>query len=404
MGRTRSAIYFLFILPILVSSGCSRGEQSAAASRNDRKTSLPPREVRLTAAEERPLARRVTAPGTLAAEELATLSFKVAGRLANLWVDIGSRVRKGQQVAQLETVDFRVRVEQSEAALQQARARLGLPPQGDNDRIELENTSLVRQARAVLEEARLNHERTSRLVRDGVQSQAELDRAESSFKVADSRYQDAIEEVRNRQALLLQRRSEVAIARQQLAETIIYAPFDGAVRERRASAGEYLASGAPVATLVQLHPLRMRVEIPERDAAQLRVNQMVRVTVEGDSEVYPGRVARLSPSFQEQSRTLVVEAEVDNQRGRLRPGSFAKAEIETNSSSTVVMVPASSVVTFAGIQKVFLVKDGNAVERNVVVGRREGELVEIVDGLRSGEMVVTVPGNLVAGQPLKIEN
>jgi len=332
------------------------------------------------------------------------LSFKVAGRLANLWVDIGSRVKKGQQVAQLETVDFRVRVEQSEAALQQARARLGLPPQGDNDRIELENTSLVRQARAVLEEARLNHERTSRLVRDGVQSQAELDRAESSFKVADSRYQDAIEEVRNRQALLLQRRSEVAIARQQLAETIIYAPFDGAVRERRASAGEYLTSGAPVATLVQLHPLRMRVEIPERDAAQLRVNQMVRVTVEGDSEVYPGRVARLSPSFQEQSRTLVVEAEVDNQRGRLRPGSFAKAEIETNSSSTVVMVPASSVVTFAGIQKVFLVKDGNAVERNVVVGRREGELVEIVDGLRSGEMVVTVPGNLVAGQPLKIEN
>jgi RND family efflux transporter MFP subunit len=148
----------------------------------------------------------------------------------------------------------------------------------------------------------------------------------------------------------------------------------------------------------------MRVEIPERDAAQLRINQMVRVTVEGDSEVYPGRVARLSPSFQEQSRTLVVEAEVDNQRGRLRPGSFAKAEIETNSSSTVVMVPASSVVTFAGIQKVFLVKDGNAVERNVVVGRREGELVEIVDGLRSGEMVVTVPGNLVAGQPLKIEN
>ena len=404
MRRTRSAVCLLFLIPILMNSGCQRGEQSAAASRSERRSNLSAKEVRLAAAEQRSLARRVTAPGNLAAEEMATLSFKVPGRLDKLWVDIGSRVRKGQLVAQLETVDFRVRVEQSEAALQQARARLGLPPQGDNDRIELENTALVRQAKAVLEEARLNHERTSRLVRDGVQAQAEMDRAESGFKVADSRYQDAIEEVRNRQALLLQRRSEVAIARQQLAETKIYAPLDGAVRERRASAGEYLVAGSPVAIVVQLHPLRMRVEIPERDAQQLRVGQLVRVTVEGDAEVYPGRIARLSPAFQEQSRTLVVEAEVDNQRGRLRPGSFAKADIETSTISTVVMVPASSVVTFAGIQKVFLARDGNAVERNVVVGRTEGEFVEIVEGLRAGEMVVTVPGNLVSGQPLKIQN
>ncbi|MEP7273798.1 MAG: efflux RND transporter periplasmic adaptor subunit [Acidobacteriota bacterium] len=401
---SRLVICAVLLAPGVVLSGCQQGESSASASRGDRRPGLPVKEVRLVQAEELSLARKVTAPGTLAADEQATLSFKVAGRLSQLRVDLGSVVRKGQEVAQLETQDFRVRVEQSEAALQQARARLGLPPQGTDDRIAIEATAVVKQANALLEEARLNLERTKRLVSEGVQSQSELDRVDSAFKVADSRFQDAIEEVRNRQAVLLQRRSELAIARQQLAETTLFTPFEGAIRERRATVGEYLVAGTPVTTIVRLHPLRLRVEIPERDAQALHVGQAVRVTVEGDPEVFAGRVARLSPAFVEQSRTLVVEAEVDNQRGRLRPGSFAKAEIETSTKLSVVMVPTSSVVTFAGIQKIFLIKDSNAVERSVVVGRGQGDLVEIVEGVKAGEMVIAVPGNLVGGQPVKVLN
>src|SRR5262249_29716310 len=175
------------------------------------------------------------------------------------------------------------------------------PPVGDNDQIETENTALVRQARAVLEEAQANRERTIQLVNQGIQSRAELDRAESAYKVADSRYQDAVEEVRNRQAILLQRRSELALATQQLVETTLYAPFDGAVRERRASSGEYMASGAPVVTIVRLHPLRLRVEVPERQAQGIRIGQPVRVIVEGDASASSGRIARLSPAFEEQS-------------------------------------------------------------------------------------------------------
>jgi RND family efflux transporter MFP subunit len=199
---------------------------------------------------------------------------------------------------------------------------------------------------------------------------------------------------------LLQRRSELEIARQQLAETVLYAPFDGAVRERRATIGEYLQAGTPVAVIVRLHPLRLRVEVPEREAQGIREGQSVRVTVEGQPDQgYSGRVARLSPAFQEQSRTLVIEAEVDNQHGRLRPGSFAKAEIQTSSTSDVVMVPVSAVVSFAGIQKVFTVKDGKAVEKNVIAGKREDDWI-VVDGIDASAPVVLSPGNLVAGQPV----
>jgi RND family efflux transporter MFP subunit len=353
-------------------------------------------------AESRRLVRTVSAPGTLAADEQATLSFKVAGRLDEIKVDLGSSVRKGQVIAQLETTDFKGRVNQAEAGLQQARARLGLAPQGDDDKIETENTALVRQARAVLEEARANRDRAMQLVNQGIQSRAELDRVDSAYKVADSRYQDAVEEVRNRQAVLLQRRSELALARQQLAETTLYASFDGAVRERRASIGEYMASGAPVVTVVRLHPLRLRVEVPEREAQGIRVGQPVRVTVEGDAaQSHTGRVARLSPAFQEQSRTLIIEAEVNNQQGRLRPGSFAKADIQTSATSEAIVVPASSIVTFAGIQKVFTVKDGKAVEKNVVAGKREEDWI-VVEGLEAGTAVILSPGNLVAGQPVSV--
>lgn len=396
--KDRLVVFFLFLPVLSLLGGCGGGEPQVAASRGSA-ANLPAKQVKLAKSEARRLTRTVTAPGTLAADEQATLSFKVAGRVSEIKVDLGSQARKGQVIATLETTEFKVRLQQAEAALQQARVRLGLPPQGADDRVDPENTSLARQARAVLEEAKSNRERTIQLVNQGIQSRAELDRVESAFKVADSRYQDAIEEVRNRQAVLLQRRSELAIAQQQLVETTLSAPFDGAVRERRASLGEYLNAGAPVGTIVRLHPLRLRVETPEREAQGIKVGQVVRVLVEGDQQSYSGRVARLSPAFQEQSRTLIIEAEVDNQNGKLRPGSFAKAEIQTAVTSDVVMVPASAIVTFAGIQKVFSVKDNKAIEKNVVVGRSEGDWV-VVEGFEADAPVVLSPGNLVSGQPV----
>jgi RND family efflux transporter MFP subunit len=397
MAQKKDRFVILFLPFLFLLGGCRGSEAQVVASRGAA-GSLPAKQVKLANSEARQLVQTVTAPGTLAADEQATLSFKVAGRVSEIKIDLGSQARKGQIIATLETVEFKVRLQQAEAALQQARARLGLPPQGNDDRVDAENTSLARQARAVLEEAKSNRDRTIQLVSQGIQSKAELDRVESAYKVADSRYQDAIEEVRNRQAVLLQRRSELAIAQQQLVESTLYAPFEGAVRERRASLGEYLNAGAPVATIVRLHPLRLRLETPEREAQGIKVGQSVRVVVEGDNQQsYSGRVARLSPAFQELSRTLIIEAEVDNQQGRLRPGSFAKAEIQTSMTSNVIMVPASAIVTFAGIQKVFSVKDNKAVEKTVVVGKRDGDWV-VIEGLDAGAPVVLSPGNLVSGQ------
>jgi RND family efflux transporter MFP subunit len=379
---------------------CGKDAPPARAGGNAK--AREPHPVRVVAAALGPFPRTVTVTGTLAADEEVVAGFKVAGRVSEIAVDLGSPVRKGQVLARLDPTDFRLRVDQAEAARRQVRAALGLPGDGSGESVDPEKTALVREARAVLEEARLNRDRTARLWEKNLIARSEVDASQSKLLVAESRYQASLEEIRNRQELLAERNSSLALARQQLSDAVLVAPIDGAVRERRASVGEYLAAGAPAFSLVRVHPLRLRVAVPERDASSVRVGQAVRVLLEGDPAVHAGRVARLSPSIQEQNRTLNVEAEVANRDGKLRPGSFARAEIVVDADRTAVMVPASTVVTFAGLEKVFVVKDGKAVEKRIRTGRRSGDRVEILEGVAAGEPVVTDPGSLVGGTPVTV--
>jgi RND family efflux transporter MFP subunit len=359
--------------------------------------------VKVVPAQDVVTDRRVSATGTLAADELVVLGTKVAGRVSELPVDLGTRVKRGQTVAKLDPVDAQIRVEQAVAALQQARARLGLPAEGTDDRIDPEHTSLVRQARAVLEEARLTRERAERLVQQQLIAHAQVDAAVAGLEVAQGRYQDALEEVRNRQGILLQRRSDLELARQQLVDTVVVSPIDGGVSDRKASVGEFLAAGAPVVTLVKIHPLRLRLAVPEREASGVRIGQTVLVVVEGASGQHLGRVARMSPSITEQTRSLAIEAEVPNEAGALRPGAFAKADIVVAGDVRMVTVPASALVVFAGVEKVLTVDKNKAVEVRVQTGRRQGDRVEILDGLAAGTPVVAQPGNLTHGQPVSVQ-
>jgi RND family efflux transporter MFP subunit len=398
---------WLALLAVVVAAAGCTGEPtssaSAAASTDKPAAATPPRAVKVFQAVEQRVPRTVASTGALAADDTVVLGVKVPGRLVEQAVDLGTRVRRGQVVARIDATDYKLRVEQAEATLQQARARLGLPLTGNDEQVDPEKTSIVRQARAVLDEARLSRERSRKLVEQNLISRAQDDAAEANLGVAEGRYHDAIEEVRNRQATLTQRRSELELARQQLVDTTLVSPFDGAVSARQAAVGEYLAAGAPVATLVRTHPLRLRLPVPEREAVGVRVGHSVRLSVEGDPTVYQGKVVRLSPIVQEQNRTLLVEAEVPNPNAVLKPGAFARAEIVTEGSQPVIRIPAASLVTFAGIEKVLAVRQGKIVEIRVQTGRRANDSIEVVTGLKAGETLVLEPGNLTPGQAVTAE-
>jgi membrane fusion protein, multidrug efflux system len=386
---------------VIAATGCKSDYPASGKTANSDGKSQP-KPVKTVKVTEMPIGETVTVNGNLAAYDQTTVGVKVPGRLQTINVDLGSVVRKGQVIAQLEQQDYKLRVQQAEAGLAQARARLGLSPDGADDRVSAEETGTVRQAKAVLEDAKLKRDRAAKLMQQGVTPRAEYDTADSDYKVALSRYQDGLEEIRNRQGVLAQRRSELALAKQQLQDTVVYSPLDGVVQEKKTSNGEYLAAGAPVVSVVRIDPLRLRVDVPERESHSIRMGQSVRVSMEGDPESYLGYIKRLSPTISEQNRVLSVEADVRN-NGRLRPGAFVKAEIVTNQTETAITVPPNALVTFAGIEKVIVVENGKTQEKTVTTGRRGTDWIEIKSGVNAGDVVVVDPGNLQSGQAVTAE-
>jgi RND family efflux transporter MFP subunit len=368
------------------------------------------------AAEERPSSRvtvlrpqsflfeqTVSATGSLLADEEAQISLKVAGRIQSFQVDIGSCVKQGMVLASVEPQDLELRVQQAEAALEQAEARLGIAPGGEIKNLNPEQTATARQAKAVLEETRLKRDRTQELGQEGIVSKAELDTALASYGVAEAQYQQAIEEVLNRRAIVVQRRSEVAIARQELQDALVRAPFNGCVQQKIANVGEYLNEGAPVLSLVRMDPLRLRLQVAERDAGTVRTGQPLRFVVEGDPTRHPATVKRISPAITPEGRMVVVEAEVPYQAG-LRPGSFARAEIIIKGQDAALAVPERTLTSFAGIDKVLVVDGGKVVERQVELGRRQDGMVEIRSGLTREALVISAPRGISVGQPVSPES
>ena len=363
------------------------------------------REVQLSPVTSSRFEQTIEISGTLAADERVMIATKVTGRLASIAVDLSSPVKQGQVVAQIETTDYELGVQQADAALAQARAVLGLAPAMSPADVDVDATAVVRQARATLGEATANAARLEALAREGISPEADRDSAEATLARAEAGLQSAREEVRLRQAQVRQRESELRVARQRLADASIRSPIDGYVQSRRANVGEYMAAGATIADVVRVDPLRLRLAVPEREAVLVKAGQSVRVSLEGTDApgtppVENGRVARLAPGLDAESRSLLIEADIPNP-GHLRPGNFVHAAIVVGDRE-VPTVPESAIVTFAGLQKVIMVKDGKAVERPVTTGARRAKDIEISSGLELGELVVENPGTLQQGEPVRV--
>jgi len=397
-GTVRAAGALALLSAVLLSGGC-RNEQAARPSGSP----AEPVEVQVSPVETRPWDEVLTVLGALESVDQAALSVKNTGRLRELRVDVGSPVRAGDVLAQVEPRDYELQMQQSAALLAQARARLGLPLEGNDDAVEVEKLSTVRQARALLEEAQAGLERAKRLQAENISSQAEFERATAEYQVQFNRYTDALQDARERQAILAQRRAEYDIARQQVADTSLRAPFDGMVQARLANVGEFLAAGTPVLTVVQVDPLRLRLDVPERRSLAVQMGQTLHVAFEGDSQVYTGKVARVSPALDPRTRLLRVEGELKNP-GHLRPGAFARASIVISEGTPGLSIPQDSVVTFAGTEKVFLVLTNTAIERPVVLGRRNGPWVEVLQGLQAGDPVVRSPSGIAPGSPVRTKS
>lgn len=183
-------------------------------------------------------------------------------------------------------------------------------------------------------------------------------------------------------------RSHVDLAKRNLNYTIVSAPMAGFISERTADIGEYVSPQQKVATIVNLNPLRVRIDIPEQAIPRIRMGESVSVTVAAYTDrTFAGHIARISPNVNATSRTLTVEAEVQNQNGELKPGQFATIRILLPQSQPAVLVPQRALRTISGASYVFVIKNGRAEQRLVQSGQAEGDLVEIKTGVVADELI-----------------
>jgi membrane fusion protein (multidrug efflux system) len=351
----------------------------------------------------------VLAQGGLVVDESTVIGARVAGRIAEVAVEVGQRVAAGDVLVRLDDTELRLRVVQAQAQLGRARAALGLDPvaetvagtgsASDADAVDVATAPEVVRERARLDEARAQLARLQPLADRNAVSRSDLDAGVAAVAVAEATLAAAAQQIEEKVALVRVHRAQLALARETWEQAVIRAPFEGLVQSRHGSAsGASVQVGDPLVTLVRTDPLRFRGTVPERQALKLREGQAVTVRLDGVAEPIRTHVARISPVLDEMSRTLVFEADIPNPAGLLRSGLFAQADVVVDAEAETLVVPASSVLEFAGTEKVLLLGPGGE-SRGVAVrtGRRSEGLVEIVSGLSSGDLVVQHAGG--AGRP-----
>jgi len=346
-----------------------------------------PVSVRVARVQTQEIERRVEAVGTLLAFEEVTVSSEAEGRVTEVLADLGDRVQRGQVLATIHPEEQQYAVAHQEAQLRQALDRLGL--KNENDRIkDINDAPEVRKAAAEMFEAERHYQRTRELVTQQIASRQDLDQAEARFKAAQASHDFTVHQVENLISQVSQFKAAVALARKRLRDTKVEAPFAGSIRERQVHRGQYMKPQTSMFLLVNADPLRLRADVPEKMAPWVRVGNAVELRVEAHPDrVFTGKVSRVSPSVDEQKRTFAVEALIPNGQNLLRPGFYAKAVIQTQKRERVLSIPVRAVIYAYGSNKAFVVNGGKVAARDLKLGERFGDTVEVVEGLQGDEQV-----------------
>ncbi len=368
----------------LLAVGCGHGDAAPGKSA----AAAPPKEVHVVTVRHESWPLTVRVQGSLLADEAAVIGSKLAGRVESVHVDLGSVVKRGELMVELDQRELTLLVEQAEAQLKQASAAIGKTPEDDETKLVFENSPPVMLEQALVDEARAAVARAERLLPTKAITESEYDTVVAQLKTAEARYQSAINSVSEQVSLIGVRRADLALARQQLADARIVAPFDALVEARRVSPGAYLQVGQAVASLVRIDRLRFTSGVPETHADNVQVGQPIAIRVAGRDKPVIAAISRVSPIVLQTSRSVRIEADVANDDLALQAGLFGEAEIIVDPSAQALAIPNAAVNQFAGVYKSWVVADGKCEQRTVRIGRREAERVEILDGLTAGMVVV----------------
>jgi len=403
----------LALISLVLLSACSGQKEVAAAG------AAPPKPIAVetvqAATRTVPAAFEVT--GTFAADETSDIAPLVAGRVIATPVNVGDFVKQGQVVCELDHADAQLRLDQTKAQLEAAKAallqsqsRIGLKPEGTYDPSALPEVAAAKanyeSAQAQAKQAAADSKRYENLVATGDISRSAFekartaqDTAEAQAHAARQQYEAALNAARqswyiveNSQAGLQAAKSQLAQAEKGLADTTIRAPFDGYITARPAAAGQYMGLTNKVATMVRIGTLKLQLQTPEQRGAQVTLGMTVvaRVSAFPDRD-FTGKVTAVNPSVDPASRIFVLEARFDNPKAELKPGMFATARVMLPGGETGIFIPKSAVLRdkTTDSYQVFVVENQTAHLHVVLTSPADNDTVRVTSGLTGAERLAT---------------
>jgi len=371
----------LFAALVAGAAACSKSETAQARSGE-----APAKAVRVETVRQESVKRAVDVVGTLAPMDQVTISSEADGKVSRILADLGDRVRAGQVLIQIDSEKQQYTFEQQQAALARALAQYGAT---DPEHLpEIERTPDAMRANSDLVQATQAFNRATELFKRNLVSQQALDDAQAALQSKRAIYNSALQTGKNLRASIQASQAAMKLADRQLRDTQIRAPFDGFVEKRLVNLGELVKTQTPVIAIVRLDPLKVTAEIPEKMGPWIHTGETVKLQVDAyPGRTFDGRVSRISPAVNTSTRAFPFEALVPNADATLKPGTFARVHIESSKIDTVLTLPYSALQYRYGVNRVYVVEGGKLAMRELSVGERVGDRIEILGGVKAGERV-----------------
>jgi membrane fusion protein (multidrug efflux system) len=346
----------------------------------------------------------ISVTGTLLPDETVTVSAEVPGRIAAIRADFGQTVRRGDALVELDRVEYDLAVERALGALNQSLARLGLPAYNGTI-APPESTPAVRQATAQLEDARFKFDSAAKLVKSGDIAQDRFHETEKAYRARQAAVDAARDELRTQWMSVTALEADYKLALKRRNDTVVRAPFDGVVGEKLISAGQYVKDNVGILRVVKVHPMRLRIEVPETAANTVRPGTALQfITDAAPGAQFNAAVRELNPTLDSRNRTLTAEARMSGADPRLRPGMFVQVRLITDPTARIMTVPRQALYSVAGITKLFLIENGIVRQVTFVPGSEAGGWVEVPGGVvpEGARVAVSELGTLTNGMKVRL--
>ena len=374
----------LIVAIAFAATSCAKGETAAARGRDEAVKS-----VKVEPVGQQTVMRSVEVVGTLAAIDEVTVSSEADGVVSKIFHDLGDHVHAGDVMVELDREKAEYNLTQQRAALARTLAQYGAP---DPQHLpEAGKTPDVQKATADLAQAKQGFDRASQLFKRTLVPQQTLDDAATALQSKQAGYDLSLQGAKNLEASIQAADAAMKLADRQLRDTYIRAPFDGYVQRRFVNLGQLVkGSGAPVPVMgvVRIDPLRVTGEIPEKMVPWIAVGQPVELHVDAyPDKAIAGKMSRISPAVNAATRAFPFEALVPNDGALLKPGTFARVSVRTNKADTVLTLPYAALQYRYGVNRVFVVTGDRLAAKELKVGERLGDRIEIVSGVTAGDPV-----------------